>query len=262
MNEKKAKEILSAYRPDGRDAEDATFREALEFCRNTPGMSEWLEAELARDRALSGYLRSIRAPEEGRAATLAALRGETRDPGDPPSEGEQQGDTVVSFPASRSWWGIAAGFAALLALGVVLWQVEPDRSGREELGSRLAELGKSAMPLDYESGEMEDVLAWVREKGAPLPDKIPDFLRNARAAGCRVFDETWGGRASLLCFEVGEELVHVYVFDEDAAAQFPGPRGKWWEQDGWHMMTRQENGTMLAVVTRLQPSVLGVSGSR
>jgi len=42
MDNPTAKEILSLYRPNGADARDPLFREALDQCKRDPGLAAWL----------------------------------------------------------------------------------------------------------------------------------------------------------------------------------------------------------------------------
>ena len=56
MNNDTAKEILSAYRPDGQDAADPCFKEALEQAQRDPDLRAWFERERLRDQAMASFV--------------------------------------------------------------------------------------------------------------------------------------------------------------------------------------------------------------
>jgi hypothetical protein len=51
MNIEEAKLILSAYRPDGQDAGDPQFQEALELTKQNPDLARWFAEAQAWDIA-------------------------------------------------------------------------------------------------------------------------------------------------------------------------------------------------------------------
>jgi hypothetical protein len=69
-----AKFLLSAYRPNGADARDPVFEEALQRAQYDPELASWFRDERNFDRVISSKLRSIAPPSNLEAAILAGLR--------------------------------------------------------------------------------------------------------------------------------------------------------------------------------------------
>lgn len=105
MNNDEAKFILGAYRPDGRDAADLTFREALAHAEADPTARTWFERARAVDAALSAKLAALAPPAGLREAILAGAR--------------------ASQPRARPWNEHPALMAAaiVMLLGILTWSV-------------------------------------------------------------------------------------------------------------------------------------------
>ena len=69
-----AKLMLSAYRPNGADAQDPVFKEALELAQRDPELARWFRGERDFDQMISSKLRLIEPPVVLEAAILAGLR--------------------------------------------------------------------------------------------------------------------------------------------------------------------------------------------
>lgn len=99
MNNQEARFILGAYRPDGRDAGDPTFAEALVQAERDPELRAWLQRQRKLDTAVAGKLEEVAPPAGLREAILAGAR--------------------VSQPRRRWWvnpvWLSAAATIALIA---------------------------------------------------------------------------------------------------------------------------------------------------
>src|SRR6185295_12013962 len=107
MNNQEAKFILGAYRPDGSDATDPMFAEALTMVERDPELRDWLERQRAFDRAVAAKVRAIVPPAELREAILAGGR--------------------ASRPR-RLWWTnpvVLVAAAAMVVLGVVSYSIMP-----------------------------------------------------------------------------------------------------------------------------------------
>ena len=75
MTTQEAKFLLSAYRPDGRDAADPFFAEALAQARSDPELAAWFAREQAMDARISERLGGIVPPQALRESILAGARG-------------------------------------------------------------------------------------------------------------------------------------------------------------------------------------------
>lgn len=69
-----AKRVLSAYRSGNRDAEDPSFREALEQAKRNQKLGKWFILQRVVDDAILANLRGIEPPAGLRLRILARLR--------------------------------------------------------------------------------------------------------------------------------------------------------------------------------------------
>ena len=76
MDREQAKFILQSFRPDGADASDIDFAEALQLAAQDRALGEWLADERAADAAFAAALGEVEIPEELRQRILAVMRGE------------------------------------------------------------------------------------------------------------------------------------------------------------------------------------------
>lgn len=77
-----AKIILSSFRPDGMDAQDVDFTEALQLAAEDRELGEWLAVERARDAQFAKALMSIKIPDDLREDILASIAGDVEIPED------------------------------------------------------------------------------------------------------------------------------------------------------------------------------------
>ena len=246
MDNQTAKHLLSAYRASGADSNDEKLREALEHCQRDPEMSEWLKAELAFDHRLATAMRSIRGPEEGMKAILATAELEPEDA--KPSK-------LVAF---RTRWWAALSAAAIIAVSITLWtntrkETNPFAHNRVTI----ARLAQNALPLDFRNSDVYELQNWLSDRGAPVPNSIPEAIRGAAdAAGCKVFEDANGDKISLFCFRLEDELVHVFVYDSDIPSLPEFPDGEWRRENGWNLYAWSENGNTLALASKIDPAIL------
>jgi hypothetical protein len=62
MTNEDAKLVLSAYRPNGEDARDPFFEQALQQAKLDPELMEWFEKQRAFDRVIIAKIRTIEPP--------------------------------------------------------------------------------------------------------------------------------------------------------------------------------------------------------
>ncbi len=74
MNTVEAQLILSAYRPNGADANDSVFEEALSFARCDPATKSWLSEQLNFDRRIAAALQQVCAPRKLIGELRAGMR--------------------------------------------------------------------------------------------------------------------------------------------------------------------------------------------
>lgn len=97
MDKDQAQFILESFRPDGADAVDADFAEALQLAAEDRELGEWLANERATDATFAAALCEVEIPEELRQHILAVMRGES--PIDP--EVDSAMDEVVCGAMSK-----------------------------------------------------------------------------------------------------------------------------------------------------------------
>ena len=245
MDNKTAKEILSAYRPNGTDALDEKLHEALQHAERDPELKTWFEEERRFDKMATSALQDIDVPAEGKEHLLKMLEMEDSSP--PP-----QPNKVTHFGR----WGI--GLAALLVLGLFLPKafdkLSPDLPLPEEYvvskeNFSLAQLIHNAMPLHLHDNDPQVLADWLVSRGAPVPKTFSDVYQQAIAQGCKVFETSEGGTISLVCFKVDGEILHAFVFDEKARALLDHPTRQWWREGEWNMMAIHDGTQLIALAT-------------
>lgn len=216
MNNEEAKFILSAYRADGRDANDSHFAAALEQARWDPVLGAWFKDAQEFDSAVARSLRAVRPPADLRAAIL------------------------VGAEASRPtrWrmrtWAIAA-IVALCAglLGIWMANRQPAQTAFADWQEAALHFLENAPKLDHHSPRAEDLRNWLRSVDSPVPSEFPESLATLKALGCKTL-EVAGGRVSVICFHRRDgKLIHLVVFNlpADSALSETEPlfkqRGDW-----------------------------------
>ncbi len=194
MDNGEAKFILRAYRPNGADAADATFADALSQAKKDPELARWFDRELALDRAVASRLRAVAPPENLRDTILA-------------------GGKVTTPPRAR-WtrpltWALAAGLAITLLWPMSLSVVHRQRDGvgfadyamNDTLHGQHANHGEGAERLEK---FLETNAAHVASSGLPVS------YEQLRTTGCRTLEYS-GHEVAELCFLRSGQWFHLYV---------------------------------------------------
>src|SRR6266536_6705164 len=104
MNSQEAKRLPDVYRPNGADAADPRFAEALAQVKQDPALARWFDEQRNFDVAVAGSLRLLSAPADLKDAILASRK-------------------IVRPPFWRDWRvhaAVAASVAALAVAGALL----------------------------------------------------------------------------------------------------------------------------------------------
>ncbi len=229
MTNDEAKFILSAYRPNGRDAQDPVMAEALEQAARDPELAEWFRRERELDVAISERLSQVAVPPSLRSNILAGHR------------------MMVSRPASRPWWSRALSWAAAVVLFVGLAAFWGQRTPEVERSFALYRsdmtnfLEHELKGLDFRAPAFSEVSAWlVQERGMDRLT-VPADVQSAPTMGCRILD--WNGaEVTLVCFSSPSgELTHLVVVDRSALnSLLPGLGSGPDFQDGWTTVSWEE----------------------
>ena len=197
MDTERAKFLLTVYRPDGGDAADPIFEEALEATRTDEALGRWFAEEQERSKLLSERLCEVEPPGDLRAKILA---------------GASVSATRPWYRRSSRWMAIAAAFL-LFAGGAAWWVNRPFVSGGENYAAYRTDMGtylSRLFLLDFKSEKLEDLRSWLGREHGILDIAIPEALAAHPSVGCEVI--RWHEKtAYLVCFDVGGELVHLFL---------------------------------------------------
>jgi hypothetical protein len=224
MNDDQTKFLLGAFRP-GRDAGDPAFAGALEQMTHDPKLRAWFERDQAFGAAVTGKLREVTPPAGLREAILAGAKLGVRIP----------------------WWRRPALLAAAAAI-VLLLTLAPRalRLMRPAAAANLPEFamafaGRGFIGLQERGPDVEKLKAWLAERHAPLPAKIPWELAQLRSLGCRTVDFQ-GKNISMICFEQGHEY-HLFVAWREDFPTLPASTEPHFQRgrDGWAAASWSDN---------------------
>lgn len=200
MKNQDAKFILGAFRPDGQDAEDATFQEPLAQAKSDPELQAWLEKERKADRALARKLEQIAPPPGLKEAIYSGARA---------SASKSQRSRWLSAP----WLAAAAAVILLAAFGLGrMFRNSAAPTTASELAALalqdLVESGKThtghTPALSAEQAALENVSVPFSAASQKLN------LADLQAKGCRTV--TLAGHTVFeLCFERDGTWYHLYA---------------------------------------------------
>lgn len=256
MDKEQARFILRSFRPDGADAADPDFADALKLAMENRELGEWLASERAFDAAFANALEAVNLPERLREDIMGCMAAERGD--FPQAEDETDAawigavatiqapaslrDSVLTAmdrtvtaeePAKVSLsrrWTVPLAAAAGIALAFLATR---GPSPSETVVSRGVQMDvvkagfiqayeTPGFALEHKQADKQLMINHLRERGLPCPNCLPPGLQDVKGLGCRewVIDDR---RGSLICFQMGEHgLVHLLIFRrEDVSGDFP-----------------------------------------
>jgi len=246
MDKQQAKFILQSFRPDGADATDEDFAQALQLATQDRELGEWLAEERAADAIFAAALSEIEIPDALRREVLDMMRGiqpddleiETEEDrllchalGDiqPPvglrdqivaaMEMESAGAVPMSsVQKKKSWFPKVVGLAAALVLGGFLAvQMTGTQGGDRRLTShevqqQAGNLLNVNLELDVKDTHPSHLNTWLVSHELPAPRSLPRKLRGLKSIGCKQITLPGDKKASMLCFlRDGGGAVHLVV---------------------------------------------------
>ena len=267
MDKEQARFILRSFRPDGADARDPDFSEALELAMEDRELGDWLANERAFDTAFSQALQTLPLPDalrENILAGLAVQRGDfpqAETPEDarwigamasiqpPPGLREnilaamEKSAAVapVATPIRLKRYAVPLAAAAGIALAFVFTRQDPDNNptAGQALPVDVVQAGfvrtfeSPLFSLDEHQEDYKALGKHLRGRLLPCPGTLPPGLKNVKSIGCRelVID---GKRGSLVCFDETETgVVHLVIFfRKDVLEDIPGLENVQFEQHG------------------------------
>lgn len=195
MNNDEAKFILRAYRPSGRDANDARFTEALKQARQDPTLSEWLAQAQALDAVVMDKLGEIVPPVGLREQILAGGRVSQKAP-----------DRRRNLGA---WLALAASFLVVFIVSEV-WLGQKVQAAQHDYAEFAVNDMHNGGHHPPEGEGMEGLLSKLASSDLHLMSELELSFRALQAGGCRTVK--CGEREAIeLCFNRNGTWYHLYV---------------------------------------------------
>lgn len=210
MTNEEAKFMLQGYRPNGADADNEAFADALAQASRDPALAAWFEREQEFDATIAAKLSIIAAPAGLRESILA---------------GTKLSSASSESATRRAWWlrpwiiGLAAAAAVALVFTVNL--SEPERKiaalpGFDPvLKVALADYGGA-----HDKGPHAEALgsfgAWLMDDNNSLGNGVmPVNLDQLREFGCRKVNVA-GHEVFEICFQRESGWYHVFIAPRDS----------------------------------------------
>lgn len=202
MNIQEAKFILQAYRPNGEDASDPQFAEALQLARVDPELGKWFAEQQAFDAAASRALKDVKIPSHLKESILAGRR-------------VIEPDFWWKQPTA---WAMAAALVIFLGLtGFLLVNRGTTRfAGFTKDMIVAANATDMSKHLGMKTDDLSQMQAWLTGQGAQTNYVLPAGLRGKPGMGCQVL--TWNGnKVSMICFVLnGKNHVDLFIVEKSA----------------------------------------------
>ncbi len=243
MDKQEAKLVLQALRPNGLDATQPAFAEALALVERDPELKAWWKAQQAFDHQVAAKLEEVPLPPDLRATILAGRKIEQFRP----------------QPHLAYWLAAAAVVAVLCVIGTSLHTASEDArsvSSARYDEAALAFLGNDAPALGMTSPDRDKIVAWLKGHNAPTGD-LPGKMSALPPVGCQKF-VVHGHDVSLICFVLaGGKLVHLFVVDQTALSDPPSRSGPEFRQvEGWSTASWSDGRMSYMLATTAGPEAL------
>lgn len=266
MDNERAKFVLRSFRPDGADAIDSDFAEALRMATLDRELGEWLMRERAFDAEFAEALARVHLPEGLRETVLLAMVTDGGGINKVDLEGERvmiRAMAGIAIPeglrgqileamertskverVSFGWkrFGIPLAAAAGIALAFLFVDDKPKGNVAEAKPTITIDAVQAGFvrtfespifSLDREDERATQLMTYLRRKGLPCGQGyLPPGLVGVKGLGCRelVID---GKRGSLLCFDDNGGTVHLVIFKrKDVGCKLPGISSPRFEVEG------------------------------
>ena len=233
MDNSKARFVFQSVRPDGADAAEPEFAEALAAAQADPELGRRIAQEQELDRVIASKLASVPIPD-GLCDSILARAEVSR------SVGRRRFVQRLALAACVTLLGVVAATWWSNARRAVSFA-----SYRQEMVARL----DGRIQLSFTSQQAEELRQWLAQTRGITGLEIPAGLQHLPAIGCRTW--TWNDRpAGLICFLLENgQAVHLLVISRDAVPNPPRPIEPQilhvgnWETASW---TQGENVYVLA----------------
>lgn len=250
MDKERAKFVLQSYRPDGEDANEPAFAEALELAARDRELGEWLAVERAQDAAFAAMLADVEIPEDLRDAIFGVLEGAQDQPAEFDADfvgalasvrapeglrdqilgAMEVEQNVVEMPPRHkrgffkaAVWTTSA--AAVIAIMVAVGAFFAGAGGNALAGTTPKEVEYSAIAmlespffsLDLQNDRQAALYEWLDGKDLPTPAQLPKGLQDVKGVGCKLLEIGESKhRGSLVCYKRNDKVVHLVMMERAA----------------------------------------------
>jgi hypothetical protein len=292
MDKEQARFILRSFRPDGADAADPDFAEALRLAMESRELGEWLASERAFDAAFANALVTVDLPEylrEDIMACMATVRGDFPQAEDatdaawigamatiqPPATlrdsvlAAMDRTATVGGAAKVSLFGrwvipLAAAAGIALAFLATRSPTPSEAVVAHSVSINMVKAGfiktfeSPGFALDHMKDDNQVLISHLKNRDLPCPGDLPPGLRNVKGLGCRelLID---GKHGSLICFKTGENgLVHLVIFRRtDMCGEFPPiERPLMARSEGWNSASWEQDGKVFLLLSNAEQAGL------
>jgi hypothetical protein len=289
MDKEAAKFLLQSFRPDGADASDADFADALLLASTNRELGEWLMHERAFDAKFAEALERVTLPHGLRESVLLTMSHDAALMPDALLD-PFMFDALAAFPVpchlrdrviesmtqtaakqrpSTNRWRFALPFAAAAGIAMAFLLGENKSSpvaqfdeGKISVSALeagfVSAIGSPKFHLDQKGDETKQLIAHLRKHGLPCgAGHLPPGLVGVKGLGCCEL-KIAGKRGSLFCFDDVSGTVHLIIFKRnDVSGNLPEATNPEIDQSGaWAKACWQKDGYAFALMGMRSPSSL------
>ena len=284
MDKEQARFILQCFRPDGADAEDHDFADALAVAIEDRELGAWLARERAFDATFAKAVANIELPttlRENILNSLAAERGDIPQADHPFDRSMMSALATIApdpalkmriltamnqsqsatMPTSSFWHRLAMPLAAAAGVALAFVVTNPHHSTPQTAAALklpvdvvqanfIQAFGSPNFTLDLKREDHRELIGNLKARKLPCPCCLPPGLSNTKGVGCREFVIN-GKHGSVICFNEHENgPVHLIIFRrEDVDDALPDKESPHLDQHGsWATASWQHGDTVCILI--------------
>jgi len=292
MDKEQARFILASFRPDGADARDEDFAEALSLAAEDRELGEWLARERSLDAEFARALAGAEIAESLRESILLGMNLQVHEIGaadsaldslfigalagvHPPAAlranilTAMQASATVGPPrrsAGLQRWLMPLGAAAVVMLGGWLaLQIQPPASKPPVVAipapristdqimlTSIRTLEAPGAHMEMVTSERDEIDGWLALRKLPAPLTLPSGLRKVPCLGCRTIVVD-GYRGSMVCYDSDAGPIHLVVFNRPCVLGSIPNTPVVSEMEGWTVAKWCDGRRAYIMLTRAAP---------
>ncbi|MGE9294411.1 MAG: hypothetical protein ACQKBW_12415 [Puniceicoccales bacterium] len=218
MDRTEAKAILSAYRADMPDIDEAVFAEALAMAEQDPELAQWFEDEQNFDEIFAGKLADVQPPADLKDKLLALDPDRKTIPF--PEQPAPEPASSAPIPGQRPWWkrssiiSIAATVVILFGFGAILLdpsqvEAEPDL---DQYYDRIGEHFARDPKLSANISDLDQIRHQLNSSGLRAPGMLPPKVDALAEVGFGTFEIN--GKLISFIEMKGDDTFCLYLLDK------------------------------------------------